>query len=225
VTERIVALVPMRHSSERVVGKNYRMLVGKPLFHHIVQTLLEVPHIAQVVIDTDSPLISADVAKSFPQVTVLARPERLLGGDVPMNSILAHDVQQVAGDFYLQTHSTNPLLTAATVQRAIETFLASRDTHDSLFTVTPLQTRLWTTDGRALNHDPRVLLRTQDLEPVYEENSCLYLFDAATLLRTGNRIGERPLLFATDRHEALDIDDEHDWDVVAGLLARGSEPR
>jgi CMP-N-acetylneuraminic acid synthetase len=225
VTERIVALVPMRHSSERVVGKNYRMLDGKPLFHHIVQTLLEVPHIAQVVIDTDSPLISADVAKSFPQVTVLARPERLLGGDVPMNSILAHDVQQVAGDFYLQTHSTNPLLTAATVQRAIETFLASRDTHDSLFTVTPLQTRLWTTDGRALNHDPRVLLRTQDLEPVYEENSCLYLFDAATLLRTGNRIGERPLLFATDRHEALDIDDEHDWDVVAGLLARGSEPR
>ena len=64
--------------------------------------------------------------------------------------------------------------------------------------MTPLQTRLWTVDGRPLNHDPRVLLRTQDLEPVYEENSCLYLFDAATLLRTGNRIGERPLLFAID---------------------------
>jgi CMP-N-acetylneuraminic acid synthetase len=222
VNERIVALVPMRHSSERVVGKNYRMLDGRPLFHHIVQTLLEVPHISQVVIDTDSPLITADVATSFPQVTVLARPEELLGGDVPMNSILAHDVQQVPGDFYLQTHSTNPLLTAATVQRAIETFLSSQETHDSLFTVTALQTRLWTIDGRALNHDPRVLLRTQDLEPVYEENSCLYLFDAATLLRTGNRIGERPLLFAIDPHEAIDIDDEHDWDLVAGLLARGS---
>jgi CMP-N-acetylneuraminic acid synthetase len=220
VSERIVALVPMRHASERVVGKNYRMLGGKPLFHHIVQTLLEVPQIDQIVIDTDSPLITADVAKSFPQVIVLARPEHLLGGDVPMNSILAHDVQQVAGDLYLQTHSTNPLLSAATVQRAIEAFLASRERHDSLFTVTPLQTRLWTTDGRALNHDPQVLLRTQDLEPVYEENSCLYLFDAATLLRTGNRIGARPLLFATDRHEALDIDDEYDWDVVAGLVAR-----
>jgi CMP-N-acetylneuraminic acid synthetase len=156
VNERVVALVPMRHSSERVVGKNYRMLDGKPLFHHIVQTLLEVPYIAQVVIDTDSPLITADVA----------RPEQLLGGDVPMNSILAHDVQQVAGDFYLQTHSTNPLLTPETVQRAIEAFLSSRQTHDSLFSVTSLQTRLWTIDGRALNHDPRVLLRTQDLEAV-----------------------------------------------------------
>ena len=67
MNERIVALVPMRHSSERVVGKNYRMLAGKPLFHHIVQTLLEVPHIAEIVIDTDSPLITADVARAFPR--------------------------------------------------------------------------------------------------------------------------------------------------------------
>ena len=79
--------------------------------------------------------------------------------------------------------------------------------------------------GRALNHDPRVLLRTQDLEPVYEENSCLYLFDADTLLRTGNRIGERPLLFPIDPHEALDIDDEYDWDIVAAMVARKAVTR
>lgn len=220
MTERIVALVPMRHCSERVSGKNYRELDGRPLFHHIVGTLLKVPSISEVVIDTDSPLIAANSAEFFPEVKVIPRPRLLLGGDVPMNSILVHDVQQVAGDLYLQTHSTNPLLTAATVQRAIETFLASRDTYDSLFTVTPLHTRLWTIDGRPLNHDPGVLLRTQDLDPVYEENSCLYLFDSETLLRTGSRIGERPLLFAIDPHEALDIDDEHDWNVVAALTAR-----
>jgi CMP-N-acetylneuraminic acid synthetase len=177
------------------------------------------------VIDTDSEQITADTEESFPSVTVLARPEALLGGDVPMNAILAHDVQQVPGDLYLQTHSTNPLLSASTVDRAIEAFLASLDSHDSLFSVTALQTRLWTSDGRALNHDPQVLLRTQDLEPVYEENSCLYLFDAATLLRTGNRIGERPLLFVIDPHEALDIDDEHDWNVVAALTARQASAR
>jgi CMP-N-acetylneuraminic acid synthetase len=225
MSPRIVALVPMRHNSERVPGKNYRELAGKPLFHHIVETLLDVPAISEIVIDTDSAQITADTEESFPSVTVLARAEALLGGDVPMNAILAHDVRQVAGDFYLQTHSTNPLLSASTVDRAIEAFLSSLETHDSLFSVTALQTRLWTTDGRALNHDPQVLLRTQDLEPVYEENSCLYLFDAATLLRTGNRIGERPLLFAIDPHEALDIDDEHDWDVVAALTAPQVSPR
>jgi len=225
MTDRIVALVPMRHTSERVPGKNYRELDGRPLFHHIVETLRSVPGIAEIVIDTDSPWITADTRESFRDVTVLSRPAALLGGDVPMNAILAHDVQQVQGDVFLQTHSTNPLLTAATVQRALGTFLAARPLYDSLFSVTALQTRLWDSGGRALNHDPRVLLRTQDLEPVYEENSCLYLFDADTLLRTGNRIGERPLLFPIDPREALDIDDECDWDIVAAMVARKAVTR
>jgi CMP-N-acetylneuraminic acid synthetase len=115
------------------------------------------------------------------------------------------------------------LLTTATIERAIDEFLAARPAYDSLFGVTRLQTRLWTADGRALNHDPDVLLRTQDLPPVYEENSCLYLFDGDTLRRRRNRIGERPMLFEVPRAEAADIDEEIDWQIVAGLIAgRGS---
>ncbi len=40
--EKIVALVPMRHHSVRVPGKNYRPLAGKPLYQHILDTLLAV---------------------------------------------------------------------------------------------------------------------------------------------------------------------------------------
>jgi CMP-N-acetylneuraminic acid synthetase len=225
MSQTIVAFVPMRHRSERVKGKNYRRLGGQPLYHHVVRALLDVAAITEIVIDTDSPLITEDVAENFPSVRVIPRPEALLGGDVPMNAILSHDVTQAPADYYLQTHSTNPLLKAATIESAIDEFLSSRPDHDSLFSVTALQTRLWTADGEALNHDPKVLLRTQDLPPIYEENSCMYLFDGETLSRTGNRIGERPLLFPINPHEALDIDDEHDWDVVAALVeASGSSP-
>ena len=42
---KLVALVPMRHHSQRVPGKNYRLLAGKPLFYHILETLLDVPEI------------------------------------------------------------------------------------------------------------------------------------------------------------------------------------
>ncbi len=122
-------------------------------------------------------------------------------------------------DLYLQTHSTNPLLTAATVSDGIRRLLDAGDAHDSLFTVTPLHTRLWTPAGEAINHDPAVLLRTQDLPPVMEENSCIYLFDADTLRRRGNRIGERPILQPISGAEAWDIDDELDWAVVEALYA------
>jgi len=216
---RFTALVPMRHESERVAGKNYRPLGGRPLYHHIVNTLLGCDEIDEVVIDTDSPLIAEGAQTAFPSVRVLARPDHLLGGDVPMNDVLLNVIEQVESDYYVQTHSTNPLLRAESIGRAVAAFTDGLGKHDSLFTVTSLQTRLWTPDGRAINHDPAVLMRTQDLPPVMEENSCLYVFDAATLRRRGNRIGDRPMLFPINAEEAWDIDEEIDWTVVLALYA------
>lgn len=217
--DRVVALLPMRHDSERVPGKNYRPLDGRPLFHHVVDALRASERVDGIVIDTDSPLIAADVAGTYPGVTVLERPEELRGGDVPMNDVLVHDVTQVEAEWFLQTHSTNPLLTSDTIRRAVDEFFLRRADHDSLFSVTPLQTRLWTPDGRPLNHDPDVLLRTQDLPPVLEENSCLYLFNKTDLLQRRNRIGRRPLLFEIEASEAWDIDTELDWRIAEVLHA------
>ena len=216
----------MRHHSQRVPGKNYRLLAGKPLFHHIVGTLLAVPEISEILVDTDSDPVMDGVRQYFPQVTVLPRPEHLRADDVPMNDILIHDTAQVQADFFLQTHSTNPLLKPETISRAIRALISGYPGHDSLFSVTRLQTRLYFQDGRAINHDPAVLIQTQDLPPVYEENSCLYVFTRQNLLQRHHRIGERPLLFEIDADEAWDIDEELDFAITDFLLRRKdqSEP-
>lgn len=190
------------------------MLAGKPLFHHILDTLKAVPEIQQIVVDTDSPTILAGLTGHYPDILALERPEHLRADDVPMNEVLLHDTAQVPADFYLQTHSTNPLLKADTISRAIQALLAVYPTYDSLFSVTRLQIRLWDQLGRAINHNPEILLRTQDLPPVFEENSCLYLFNRQILLERHNRLGNRPLMFEVDRHEALDIDEEQDFEMA-----------
>lgn len=217
MSERIVALVPMRHKSERVPGKNFRSFGGRPLYHQVVGTLLSCPSVQRVVIDTDSPIIQADAAECFPEVTVLERAEHLRGETVSMNEVLLHIVDRIPSDFYLQTHATNPLLRSETVERAVQTFLGAIPEHDSLFSVTRRQTRFWTPEGVPVNHDPAVLLRTQDLPPYLEENSCLYLFSGEDLRQLRNRIGRRPLLFEMDPLEAFDIDEESDF-VVAEIL-------
>jgi CMP-N-acetylneuraminic acid synthetase len=213
----VVAFVPMRHSSERVKGKNYRLLGGKPLFHHIIDTLSAVPELDEIVIDTDSDVIRDSAAAAFPHVRVIERPEHLRAGEIPMNDVLLHSTEVVPADLYLQTHSTNPLLRSETVSEGIDELLSARPERDSLFTVTALHTRLWTPDGEAINHDPNVLLRTQDLPPVMEENSCMYLFDRDTLVQRGNRVGRNPILKPIPAAEAVDIDDELDWTVVEAL--------
>jgi CMP-N-acetylneuraminic acid synthetase len=213
----IAALVPMRHESERVPGKNYRPFAGEPLYRRIVRTLLNCPLISQVVINTDSPVIMEDARRQFPQVRLIERPESLRGGSVPMNDVLLYDVQQFSADYYLQTHSTNPLLGSATISRAVESFLDQYPIYDSLFSVTRIQRRLWDGLARAVNHNPAVLLRTQDLPPIYEENSSLYLFTRSNLEKRHNRIGERPLMFEIDSIESWDIDEELDFRVAEFL--------
>lgn len=215
----------MRHSSERVKGKNYRDFGGKPLYHHIVGSLLACPSIQQVVIDTDSPFILEDAAKHFPSVHLLERPEHLRAGEIPMNDVLLHTTGQLEADFFLQTHSTNPLLSAATIERGAQLFLKNFPIYDSLFTVTRLQTRLWDSLARAVNHNPNILLRTQDLPPIYEENSCMYLFSRDILLKKHNRLGDRPYMLEITREEAQDIDEEIDFRIAEFMyIAKTQQP-
>ncbi len=210
----------MRHHSQRVAGKNYRPLAGKPLFHHILETLLAVTEIDDIVVDTDSEPVQDGLRQHFPQVKLIDRPEALRADDVSMNDILVYDTAQVPADFYLQTHSTNPLLKPETVSCAIKRFLADYPARDSLFSVTRLQTRLYDQTGRAINHDPAVLIQTQDLPPIYEENSCLYIFTRENLVKQHHRIGEKPVMFEIDADEAWYIDEELDFAITDFLLRR-----
>jgi CMP-N-acetylneuraminic acid synthetase len=217
VKPHIVALVPMRHQSERVPGKNYRPFAGKPLYHYIIRSLLACSLISEIVIDTDSHLIREDAQTHFPEVRLIERPEHLTAGTVPMNEILLYDVTCVKADYYLQTHSTNPVLRPETITRAIDTFLNNYPANDSLFSVTRLHSRFWSSSGSPINHDPEGLLRTQDLPHLFEENSCLYIFSRGTIKARKNRIGKRPFMFEIDRLEACDIDEELDF-VIAEFL-------
>ena len=220
MSARATAFVPLRHWSRRVPRKNYRPFAGVPLYRHIVQTLLSARHVSRVVIDTDSDYILRDAAKAFPEVVLYKRPNELCGEMLNANDIMANTLLHVAtdADVILQTHSTNPLLRADTIDRAIEAFAAAPE-HDCLLSVTPIHKRYWTADARPLNHDTRALLRTQDLPPLLEENSCIYLFHRDQFLRTGSRIGDRPMLFPMDPEEALDIDTELDMKLVEAVYA------
>ncbi|GJQ53282.1 MAG: hypothetical protein HKUEN02_21290 [Anaerolineaceae bacterium] len=216
----IVALVPMRHHSQRVPGKNYRPLAGKPLFHHIIETLLAVPQINQIVVDTDSIEVTDGLKRHFPSVNIIDRPDSLRADDMPMNEILIHDTGLFPADFYFQTHSTNPLLKSESISKAIQLLLTNYPNCDSLFSVTRLQTRLYDKDGKALNHNPKELIQTQDLPPVYEENSCMYIFTRENLFAKRHRISDKPLMFEISADEAWDIDEELDFAICDFLLKR-----
>jgi CMP-N-acetylneuraminic acid synthetase len=221
--KKIVALVPMRHHSERIPGKNYRDFNGKPLFYWVVRMLSQCEPVDAIYINTDSDVIKEQAPKINRKVNIIDRPKELCSDHTPMNDILLHDVSRIEADYYLQTHATNPLLTKKTLEKAIETFLAALD-KDSLFGVTKYQTRLWDKDAKAVNHDPKELLRTQDLAPLFEENSNIYIFSKDVLVEGKNRIGKKPVMFEIPKNEAWDIDGEVDFQIAEAIFKmRGGE--
>ena len=213
---KIIALVPMRHQSDRVPQKNYRDFNGHPLFYWILATLSRSSLIDGVYINTDSPVIKKKAPLISKKIRIIDRPTHLCSDMVPMNDILLHDVSCVDADYYVQTHSTNPLLKKKTIETAIQILLKARD-KDSLFSVTRLQTRLWDKDGRPMNHEVNKLIRTQDLPAVYEENSNIYIFTRRSIEENKSRIGKKPILFEISKNEAWDIDEKVDFKIARCL--------
>lgn len=217
MTKKVVALLPMKANSERVKGKNFRDLAGKPLFKWILDELLAVEEIDSVVINTDARHILEDNGLvETDRVMIRDRKPELCGDLVSMNLILADDIEAVGADTYIMTHTTNPLISAKTIKEGLDKFQSDAE-HDSLFTVNKIQTRFYREDGSAVNHDPDNLIRTQDLEPWFEENSCLFYFSKESFASTNARIGKKPLMMVTPPLESLDIDEPHDWEMVAAL--------
>ncbi len=213
----IVALLPMKANSERVKGKNFRSLAGKPLFQWMLDALLAIPEIDLVVINTDARHILAENGLvDSDRVLIRDRKPEICGDFVSMNLILEDDIAAVPSDLYLMTHTTNPLMSEATIRKAIDTLKANPD-KDSLFTVNKFQTRFYRENLEPVNHDPLNLVRTQDLEPWYEENSCLFLFTQESFAAHKARIGAHPLMFVTPKMESVDIDEPEDWMMAEAL--------
>jgi CMP-N-acetylneuraminic acid synthetase len=220
---KLIALLPMKAHSERVKSKNFRNFAGKPLYRWILDTLLSLQVIDVVVINTDAReiLYESGLVESD-RLMIRDRKPELRGDFVSMNLILADDVENVKADSYLMTHTTNPLLTGRAIGEAVAKFEEGRKSGsaDSLFSVTKRQTRFYRADGGAVNHDPNNLIRTQDLEPWFEENSNLYLFTAESFRTMNARIGAKPLLFAVSKLEGADIDDQEDWQIAEAIALR-----
>jgi len=215
-TYKLVALLPMKANSARVAGKNFRNFAGRPLFRWILDSLLALDKVELVIINTDArEILAKHGLVDSDRVLIRDRKPEICGDFVSMNKVLADDVAAIDSESYLMTHTTNPLLTSDSLRRAYQSYLSGLNKgYDSLFSVNFYQTRFYREDGSAVNHDPDNLVRTQDLEPWYEENSNIYLFNRESFAATNARIGKKPKMFETPHLESADIDDATGWHLA-----------
>lgn len=208
----------MKGHSERIPRKNLKDFNGKPLFIHVLETLSSSEFIEEVIINTDSKEIAKKAQAASSKVKIHNRPVEICGDMISMNEVINNDIENCEGTIFIQTHSTNPLLTLDTIDSALQSFLNKDESFDSIFSVTKMQTRLFWKNGEPINHNPLELIRTQDLPAVYEENSNFFIFSKDSFYKANKkRIGLKPRMFEVNKIEAVDIDEPSDFEIAEAL--------
>lgn len=209
---KIVAIMPIKLNNERCPGKNTRLLGDKPLLQYELDSLY-----ATGLCDSINVYCSSeDVIPFLPSHTRFIRRSPEL--DLPtanFNQIFTSFIGEVDADIYVYAHATAPFISEDTIRDCIEAVKSGE--YDSAFCAQKIQTFLWQ-NGEPLNFDAANLPRTQDLVPIYQETSGVYVFTKDVFLQYGRRIGSKPYIKCLNLKEAVDIDNPEDFDLAEALL-------
>ena len=207
-----IAIMPIKMNNERLPGKNTKILGGKPLLQYELDSLVETDLLDEI----DVFCSSEDILEYLPEkVTFVKRSEEL---DLPTSNftqIFEAFMNEKVADIYVYAHATAPFITVETMKECIEAVQSGK--YDSAFCAIKLQDYLWK-DGEPLNFDASNVPRTQDLEPIYQETSGVYVFTKEVFEKYHRRIGQNPYIKEVSFKEAVDIDNPEDFQLAEALL-------
>ena len=209
---KIVAFVPIRLNSQRVAGKNLRLLGGEPLMCHILKTLTAVRSIDEVYVYCSD----ESIRPLLPDGVRFLRRDTSLDRDTTLGrEIYDAFTAEVKADLYVLAHATSPFIRPATIAEALAKVKSGE--YDSSFSAERIQTFAWY-EGRPLNYRLDNIPRTQTIEPVYIETSAFFIFPRGLWCGDHRRIGDRPYMAVVERVEGLDIDYPEDF-AMAEIIA------
>lgn len=208
---KTIAIMPIKMNNERLPGKNTKMLGSKPLLQYELDSLRKTG-----MVDNINVYCSNDaIQKYIPQgVNFVKRPEFL---DLPTSNftqIFTAFMSEYDADIYVFAHATAPFITVETMKQCINAVQSGK--YDSAFCAIKLQDYLWQ-NGKPLNFDASDLPRTQDLNPIYQETSGVYAFSKEVFEKYHRRIGVRPFIKEVSFKEAVDIDNQQDFELAKVL--------
>ena len=204
--------MPIKLKNERCPGKNTRMLGTKPLLQYELDNLK-----ATGLCDSINVYCSSeDVVPYLPEgVNFVKRPEVL---DLPTSNfsqIFETFMNEVDADIYVYAHATAPFIKKETMEQCINAVKSGE--YDSAFCALKLQDYLWQ-NGEPLNFDATNVPRTQDLTPIYQETSGVYVFTKDVFKTKHRRIGNKPYVSEVSFKEAVDIDNPEDFDLAEKIV-------
>ena len=222
---RLIAVVPVKKTSDRVKDKNFCEFVhGKSLLDLLLSKLGNCSSIDEVYVSSDNLAISDTVvSRGF---KFIERSAAFCNNDVGWSEVITHVIGSIPEEdnvVIAWCHTTSPLF--GRYSEAIDAFSAaySAGENDGLVTVHARSDFLLNQQGRPLNYSWGVWHPySQDLEPLCAVTGALFIATKKTMLENRYVISRNPLLFHTSDYESVDVDTPFDFQL-ARLMASHKE--
>lgn len=215
--KKVVAVVPVRKGSQRVISKNTRPFAETSLLELKLKVLDKVNGINKIIVNTDCDK-SIQIAESF-GAGVHIREPYYAGSDVSNDAHWRHIAEVTDTDVLLLAQTTSPMIKVSTYEKAINQFVESDGVFDSINSVSLEKKFLWL-DGKPLNYQIDKTPKSQDLPDIVSLNFAITIIKKKLMSKKGNVVGYNPKFLMLNKIESVDIDDELDFEFAEFLYKK-----
>lgn len=231
---RILAIIPARGGSKGVLGKNIKLLGGKPLLAYTSEIALQSKLLKEVIVSTED-LQIIEAAKRLNIKVPFTRPMELAQDNTPTIDVIIHALewykkQGVLFDAVCLLQATSPFRTVAFLDKAIMTFIEKGC--DSLVSVQKVPHEYnphWTfevnTDGnlKIATGENQIISRRQELPIAYHRDGSIYITKTEVLLAAHSLYGQSISFIESDPDFYVNIDTLQDWQKAEEIIQNTSK--
>lgn len=218
---KTTAVIPIRKGSQRVKEKNLRPFAGTTLMELKIQTLLKVPELDSIIVNTNSEEAINIINKYYGQeerVKTHLREAYYASSNCSGSDFFRHLGEVTDTDIFVYCPCTSPFVNPQTISQCIKLFKSSSDC-DCIATVSSIKEFLWL-DGKPMNYDPLHAPNSQDLPNITALNFGTTVVAKEDLIKNRNIIGKKPKFILTSDIEAIDIDTPLDFYIAEQIYKK-----
>lgn len=220
--ENLIAIIPVRAGSKRLVGKNSRQFLGKPLFAHTVEAAIETEIFSEIILTTDDESAISYCELNFNKlVTVLRRDPQLASDQADTVSVILEATSKFSDDaLIVLLQVTSPLRNAQHIRDAYFSFCKNIAT--SLVSITPIKGNSnWLltveNDGSSLRRYENVIDSGSNAQMLYLPNGAIYIVSLQILREQKEFLTPNAIGFIMPFEVSVDIDTIEDFELAQWL--------
>jgi CMP-N,N'-diacetyllegionaminic acid synthase len=217
---KTIAVIPARAGSKGIIGKNSKLLEGRPLIEYTIEAALN-SNIDKIVVSTDCKEIKK-ISNRY-KIEVVTRPNEMARDQSPTLLAIQHALQDIDVGFsnVMTLQPTSPFRTAIHINESIDTF-NQESSADSLVSIVEIPHNMSSQKSMYLSNNMLVgdysICRRQEVVKKFARNGAIYITRRDKL--SEYLFGGNLLPYFMDSISSIDIDDMNDW-RLSELILRG----